>query len=288
MRLFATNRERSRPIKSGCSAEGVQQGGPPFFRVPSASLRISAAGSDARQAPQLCEKGWVGRSIKFLTLMLFLLALAAAARAQQSPLEQIVRSMDRAAANFHTTEASFVWDQYQKVVDDTDTQKGKVYFRRTGNAVEMAADITDPAPQQVLFTEGKVQLYQPRIDQVTVYNAGKDRAAVESFLVLGFGGSGQDMLKSFDISYISTEKVAGVDAAKLQLVPKSQQVKNTFDHILLWIDPAQGISIQQQFFTPSGDYRLAKYSDIKLNEKISDTAFKLRTTPKTKVVSPQG
>jgi len=220
--------------------------------------------------------------------MLFLLALAAAARAQQSPLEQIVRSMDRAAANFHTTEASFVWDQYQKVVDDTDTQKGKVYFRRTGNAVEMAADITDPAPQQVLFHEGKVQLYQPRIDQVTVYNAGKNQAAVESFLVLGFGGSGQDMLKSFDVSYIGTEKVRGVDAAKLQLVPKSQQVKNTFDHILLWIDPAQGISIQQQFFTPSGDYRLAKYSDIKLNEKISDTAFKLRTTPKTKVVSPQG
>ena len=119
-------------------------------------------------------------------------------------------------------------------------------------------------------------------------NAGKNQAAVESFLVLGFGGSGQDMLKSFDVSYIGTEKVQGVEAAKLQLIPKSQKVKNTFDHILLWIDPARGISIQQQFFTPSGDYRLARYSDIKLNEKISDEAFKLKTTPKTKVVSPQG
>jgi len=181
-----------------------------------------------------------------------------------------------------------VWDQYTRVVDDTDTQKGKVYFRRTGNAIEMAADITEPVPQQILFHDGKMELYQPRIEQVTVYNAGKDRAAFESFLVLGFGGSGQDMLKSFEVSYIGTEKVAGVEAAKLQLVPKSQKVKNTFDHILLWIDPARGISIQQQFFTPSGDYRLAKYSDIKLNEKISEAAFKLRTTPKTKVVSPQG
>jgi len=228
------------------------------------------------------------RGVEFLAAGWFLLVLTAAVIAQQAPLESIVRSMDRAAAGFHSTEASFVWDQYQKVVDDTDTQKGKVYFRRTGSVIEMAADISEPAPEQILFRDGKVQLYQPRIDQVTVYNAGKNQAAVESFLVLGFGGSGQDMLKSFEVSYIGTEKTQGVETVKLQLVPKSQKVKNTFDHILLWIDPVRGISIQQQFFTPSGDYRLAKYSDIKLNEKISEGAFKLKTTRKTKVVSPQG
>jgi outer membrane lipoprotein-sorting protein len=217
---------------------------------------------------------------------LALLFVASFAVAQQSQLDQAVASMDRAAANLRSTEASFVWNQYTKVVDETDTQKGKVYFRRTGDAVEMSADVTDPAPQQIAFQNGKVQLYQPNIDQVTVYNAGKDRAAVESFLVLGFGGSGKDMLKSFDVSYVGPENIAGVDTAKLQLVPKSPNVKNTFDHIILWIDPARGISIQQQFFTPSGDYRLAKYSDIKLNQKISDAAFKLKTTSKTKTVSP--
>jgi outer membrane lipoprotein-sorting protein len=219
-------------------------------------------------------------------LPIFLFTLCAAA--QQSALDPVIRSMDRAAASFHSTEATFVWDQYTKVVDDTDTQKGKVYFRRTADGIEMAADITAPAPQQVLFSNGKVQRYQPVIDQVTVYNAGKDRAAVESFLVLGFGGSGQDMLKSFDVSYLGTEKVLGIDAAKLQLVPKSQKVKNIADHIVLWIDPARGISIQQQLFTPNGDYRLARYFDIKVNEKISNDAFKLKTTSKTKVVSPQG
>ena len=28
--------------------------------------------------------------------------------------------MDQTAANFRTTQAAFVWDQYQKVVDETD------------------------------------------------------------------------------------------------------------------------------------------------------------------------
>ena len=96
------------------------------------------------------------------------------------------------------------------------------------------------------------------------------------------------MLKSFEVKYLGSEKVNGMDTAKLDLVPKSQRVRNTFDHIVLWIDPARGVSVQQQLFEPAGDYRLAKYSDIELNQKISDAVFKLKTTGKTKIVSPQG
>ncbi|MBZ5722497.1 MAG: outer membrane lipoprotein carrier protein LolA [Acidobacteriia bacterium] len=196
--------------------------------------------------------------------------------------------MDTTAKNFRTTEASFVWDQYQKVVDETDTQKGKVYFRRAGNETQMVADIAEPDKKFVLFAGGKVQVYQPKIDQVTAYNAGKNRGDFESFLVLGFGGGGHDMLKSFDVKYLGTEKVDGVDAAKLDLVPKSPKVHNVFEHIVLWIDPARGISLWQQLFEPSGDYRLAKYTDIQLNQRISDDVFKLKTTSKTKFVAPQG
>ena len=46
--------------------------------------------------------------------------------------------------------------------------------------------------------------------------------------------------------------------------------------------------MQQQLFEPSGDYRLAKYSSIELNQKIADGVFKIKSTPKTKTVSPQG
>jgi outer membrane lipoprotein-sorting protein len=197
--------------------------------------------------------------------------------------------MDQAAANFRSTQASFVWDQYQKVVDEIDSQKGTVYFRRLGNEIQMAADISDPAsPKYVLFTDSKVEVYQPKIDQVTRYNTGKDRDTVEGFLVLGFGGSGREMQKSFVVKYIGPEKVDGVDTAKLELVPKSQKGQNMFNHIWLWVDASRGVSVQQQLFEPSGDYRLAKYSDIQLNQKIPDAAFKLKTTSKTKVVSPQG
>ena len=223
-----------------------------------------------------------------LTGLLLLLTPAWAQQGSNAALESVLKKMDSTAANFHTTQADFVWDQYQKVVNETDTQKGKVYFRRVNHETQMAADISQPEKKYVLFTDSKVQLYQPRIDQVTVYPAGKHRAEFESFLVLGFGGGGHDMLKSFEVKYLGTEKIGGNEAAKLDLVPKSQSIRNTFQHIVLWIDPARGVSVQQQLFEPSGDYRLAKYSDIELNQKIPDTVFKLKTTGRTKTVSPQG
>jgi outer membrane lipoprotein-sorting protein len=205
-----------------------------------------------------------------------------------SELNNVLHAMDQAAATFRTTQASFVWDQFQKVVNDTDTQKGKIYFRRAGNEIQMAADIADPDKKYVLFTNSKIQMYQPKIDQVTEYDVGKNRAEFESFLVLGFGGSGQDLLKSFEVIYAGHEKIGETDTVKLNLVPKSAKVKNTFQQVVLWIDPRLGISIQQKFFEPSGDYRLARYFDIQLNGKIPDNVFKLKTTGKTKIVSPQG
>jgi len=224
--------------------------------------------------------------IAVAAVSLWLVVFAAQAVAQN--LESVLTKMDEAAAAFKTVETNFVWDQYQKVVDETDTQQGVMFFRRAGNDIEMAADITQPDKKYVLFTGGNVQVYQPKIDQVTKYNAGKNKAEFESFLVLGFGGRGHDLQKSFDVKYAGMENVGGVNAAKLDLIPKAARVKGMFSTVTLWIDPARGISVQQKFTEPTGDYRLAKYSNIKTNQKLPDNVFKLKTTGKTKVVTPNG
>ena len=203
-------------------------------------------------------------------------------------LERALDAMDKAAQNFKTAQADFVWDQYSKVVDEHDFQKGVVYYRVSGKEVQMAADITDPGKKLVLFTNGKVDVYQPQIEQVTEYNAGKNKTEFESFLVLGFGGSGHDLEKSFNVSYGGQETIQGVATDKLILAPKLEKIRNMFAQIVLWIDPARGVSVQQDFIEPSGDYRLAKYTNIKINQKIPDDVFKLKTTGKTKVVRPQG
>ena len=85
--------------------------------------------------------------------------------------------MDAAAASFQTTQADFVWDQYQRVVDETDMQKGTVYYRRSGKQIEMMADIKEPEQKFVLYKDGKLQVYQPKIEQVMEYSRGSEQAA---------------------------------------------------------------------------------------------------------------
>ena len=218
----------------------------------------------------------------------WLFATSAWPQTESSGLESVLNQMDAAAKKFQSTQADVVWEQYQKVVNDTDTEKGKIYFRRSGGEVQMAADFADPDKKYVVYSAGKVQIYQPKIDQINEYSPGKNKADVESYLVLGFGGGGHDLLKSYDMKFLGSETAGGVSAAKLELVPKSVHLRNNIAKIVLWIDPARGISVQQQLFEPSGDYHLSKYSNIQFDQKIPDSVFKIKTTSKTKIVSPQG
>jgi outer membrane lipoprotein-sorting protein len=231
-------------------------------------------------------------SIGFLWLTVLGFSSAAQNAAPLTPpsvtLENVLQKMDATAARFQSAQADFVWDQYQKVVDETDTQKGTVYYRRSGNAIEMMADIKQPDPKFVLYKDGKLQVYQPKIEQVMEYSAGANHEEIESFLVLGFGGSGQELKKSFDVTYQGEEHIDNVVTAKLQLIAKSDKIRSNFPEIILWIDLDRGISVQQKLVQTQGDYRLAKYSAIKVNAKIGNDVFRLKTSGKTKFVSPSG
>jgi outer membrane lipoprotein-sorting protein len=229
------------------------------------------------------------------------LGLSAAPRpkpADSPDLQSILRKMDAMASTFRTAQAEFEWDNYQKVIDEVvDVETGTIYYRRAGKDIEMMADVKKSGaslatlksePKYVLFSEGKIRMYTPKTDQVTVKDLGKNRSDLQSYIVLGFGGSGQDLEKTFDVTYAGTENINGVTTAKLELVPKSEKVRENYNRMVLWIDPDKGVSIQQQLFTPQGDSRLCKYSAIKVNEKIGEDVFKLKTTSKTQTISPGG
>lgn len=209
-----------------------------------------------------------------------------AAPAGGGELETVLEQMDNAAAGFKTAQADFQFDQYQKVVNETDTQKGKVFFRRNRNGVDVAVKITSPDAKYVLFKDGKLQMYEPRIDQITERDESKNKSDVEAIMSIGFGGRGHDLPKQFEVKMEGWETVDGVKTARLELVPKSDKFRNVYSRILLWIDPARDVSLKQQFLEPSGDYRLAHYSAIKLNRRISDDVFKIKGTSSTKTVRP--
>jgi outer membrane lipoprotein-sorting protein len=213
---------------------------------------------------------------------LLLLVHPSFAQNDNAALEKILNTMDATAATFKSAQADFEWDTYTAVVNDHDFKVGTIYYRKQGNSVEMSAEVrpskNDLVQQYILFKNNKVEIYTPKTKQVQSFDATSNKADVQSFLVLGFGGGGHEMLKSFEVHYAGTEHVQGVDAAKLELTPKSASARNMFNKIVLWIDPKLGVSVQQQLFASGGDYKLSKYSNIKLNPKLSDDLFKLKRT----------
>ena len=201
--------------------------------------------------------------------------------------EAVLAKMNQSAAAFKSAQGDFEFETYQKLVDEKDTQKGRIYFLRNKNGVDAAFDMEGTAPKQVVYKDGKLQIFEKKINQVTERDVGKNKSDVEAFLSLGFGASGDELLRDYDVKMDGWETVDGVKTAKLDLTPKNAKLLQTYNKILLWIDPDQDVLLKQQFFERSGDYRLAHYTGMKLNRKISDDVFRLKTNGNTKTVRPQ-
>ena len=114
--------------------------------------------------------------------------------------------------------------------------------------------------------------------------AGGNRSQWESFLTLGFGGSGADLQKNWTVSLQGTEKIDGVSVAKLDLVPKEQKVLDMFAHVTIWVDPARSLSYKQVFYQPSGDKRTATYTNIRYNVPLPASVFQIKPLPGTTTV----
>jgi outer membrane lipoprotein-sorting protein len=202
-------------------------------------------------------------------------------------LSSVLAKMDQSAAGFKSAQGDFEYVTFQKLVNDKDTQNGHIYFRRTGKGVDAAFEIEGPAPKQVVYKDGKLQIYEKKINQVTERVVDKNRSDVEAFLSLGFGAKGSDLLRDYDVKMDGWETIGGVKTAKLDLTPKSEKMQRTYSKIVLWIDPEKDVLEQQQFFEPSGDYRLAHYTNMKLNGNISNDKFSLKTSGKVTTVRAQ-
>lgn len=202
-------------------------------------------------------------------------------------LATVLAKMNQSSKGFKSAQGDFEFQSYQKLTDDTDTQKGRIYFRKTGKGVDAAFDVAGTAPKQVVYKDGKLQIFEKKINQVTERNVGKNKSDVEAFLSLGFGASGDELQRDYAVKMDDWETVDGVKTAKLDLTPKKEKVQQTYNRIILWIDPERDVLLKQQFFEHSGDYRVAHYTNMKLNEKISDDVFRLKTNGDTKTIKPQ-
>ncbi len=215
--------------------------------------------------------------------------VGAQTQTKSAGLEAVLRQMDAASTRFRSAEADFRWDLFQRVVRETTTQTGTIYFLKNGSALQMGAKVAPPEAKTVEYKGAKLTLFDPSQNHVTEISAGANQATYEGFLTLGFGGSGKDLERAWTITDQGPEQMSdgagpgsgSVTVEKLDLVSKDPNARNTFTHVTIWVDPVRGISLKQMFFTPAEDVRTAVYTHIRFNERVDQRKFAIKTDKKT-------
>ena len=226
----------------------------------------------------------------------------AAAQATPDRLKSVLVQMDAGSAKFQSAQADLRQELFSKVVHDTEKQTGQVYFIRKGSAMQMGLRMLPPdakpgdQPAQIVeFKDNKARLFNPGTNQVDeVPTTGKNQALTETFMTLGFGGSGTDLAKAWNITDQGSEQMSDgsktVPVEKLDLVSKDPGIRDNYaTHITIWIDAARDVSLKQVSFNasggaPTGDTRTVFYTNIRLNQKVETAPFAINCKGKCSVV----
>jgi outer membrane lipoprotein-sorting protein len=223
------------------------------------------------------------------TLLLFSIPTIALTAPPPDPLTAQLAKLDASAAKFKSAQADIVWDNVQtQPSPDKDSQVGTILFARGKNgemqiALHIATDNGKPALKDVAYADGVGKMYQPSIKVEEVFPVGDNRSALNAFLTLGFGGSGQDLKKNWKIVYQGTEAVNGKPAVKLELTPVDAAIAKTTPKVILWIDSTLDLAVKQQRFGVDQSYVLFTYSNIRLNPSVPKNAFEIKIAKDTQI-----
>jgi outer membrane lipoprotein-sorting protein len=222
-----------------------------------------------------------------IAVLLFLAcrSLSFAAPQERPPtLDSVLSQMDRASKNFHSLSADVERTKVTVVVNDRSIETGTLKVRGD----KMLLKITAPESRTILRNGDNLYLYNAGLKRVEEYNLGKNRGLVEQFLLLGFGTSGRELQKFYNVTLAGEPMVDEKKTIELNLTPKSAAVAKQISRFDIWLDPSTMLPVQQEFTeTASGDYSIVKYSQVVLNPNIPDSEFKPHWPKGTEKIKPQ-
>jgi outer membrane lipoprotein-sorting protein len=213
-------------------------------------------------------------------------ALAGNQASGKISLDYVLSMMDHSAQDFHSLTAAIEHVKYTAVVKDTSTETGEIFVRKDS---KVRIDFQSPDPRTILRNGDNLYIYTPKINRVEEYNIGKNRAMVDQYLALGFGMRTENLKKNYDVVLTGEEELDGHKAAVLELTPHSDEQKKQIAKVVMWVDEASWLPVQQKFIEDgTGDYVLSRYTKVMKNLKLGDGKFKPDWPKGTKVEKPRG
>jgi len=216
--------------------------------------------------------------------------LATAGRASDGPKEVLAR-MNKAANEFKSMSAHVTYVTHTDVLNEDSTETGDVMMKKVqAGEVQVRIDFTAPDIKTVTVDMRRFQVYYPKIKTLQIYDLAKHGEQFDQFVMIGFGTSGTELAKSYEVKTLGTEPLKGHDgvtAIRLELTPKTGEAREYVKKMELWI-PEQGepYPLQEKITQPSGDYRLVTYDSLKINSPLATDAMQLKLPSGVKTEYP--
>jgi outer membrane lipoprotein-sorting protein len=199
---------------------------------------------------------------------------AAHAPAPPPDLHVTLTKLNAASEKFQSAQANVHRENYVALIHDVDeTTDGIVYvIRAQDGKSQFGLKTSGQHARTVDYKNGTLRAFNPATN---CYNTVAAKG-VDTYLTLGFGASGTDLDKAWNITDQGPETIDNIQTEKLDLVPKDPNVQANIKHVTIWVDPARDVSLKQIFFFPNGDRSTATYTNIRLNQKIDTKPFEFK------------
>jgi hypothetical protein len=170
--------------------------------------------------------------------------------------------------------------EYTDVLHESAETSGSVRLKRGKNGLAAIMEFGEPNPYTVHLSAAKWKSSSPRPAPTAPWkntmraNSPKN---MDQFLLLGFGTTGAELKKEYTIALGDAATIDGVQTTRIDLYPKSAELKKLVTKVELWIPASSGNPVREKVLQPSKDYRLVTYSNMKVDTEIPDSAFELNT-----------
>ncbi len=200
-------------------------------------------------------------------------------------VSSVMNRLERNRQSLKSLKSSLSMEKYNSQLRDKDQYHGFILYKpASGRNASVRIEWQSPQHEILAVTNGKFQMYRPRLKTVIEGNAGSikgDRGAGSTVLSMMYMSKQQLEAKFQPLQDVREETLwGGVSTIHLTLVPKGNA---GYKYAEVWIDSA-GMPVQTKIVEKNDDSTTMRLSGMERNVNISDGEFKLSLDSSVKII----
>jgi outer membrane lipoprotein-sorting protein len=194
-------------------------------------------------------------------------------------LDEILANMQNAASKITSIHAKMEQLKRDLQIGGIEKYSGEVFFKHAAKSNDKVKIVYSIPEGQTIWVVGEtITLYQAKIKQaiITTRSAAAAKGDEFAFIATPYT-SVPDLKRQYNIVYAGDDQ----GMAKLELTPKA---KSSIKKLTWWVDQTTWLPVRSTVVESNGTPTTFILTDLKTNQGVSDSTFKVDLPKETKIV----